>query len=219
MEQEKDDAGLEFVLDGRKLIVGFVLLMALCGTFFVLGYMEGKRQVLRVERDGRDEAPAGASLPSALPEGSTGGKQEPAGQEAPAVKAQLDWYKNVNQGPGDKTSKPRAAKDDPYQAGDRKETPPQAPPPAAAGAQEAANSSPAAATVYSVQVGAFREKKEAERKAAMLAEKGYDYAIDAPKPGQEYYLLKVGRFATRADAVAMQLKLKQDGFATLIKIQ
>ena len=44
MDDQSAEPGFEFVLDNRKLIVVFLLLISFCGGFFVLGFMEGKRQ-------------------------------------------------------------------------------------------------------------------------------------------------------------------------------
>jgi cell division septation protein DedD len=39
-----------------------------------------------------------------------------------------------------------------------------------------------------------------------------------PNAPEELYLLKVGKFSSRADATATQLKLKKSGFNSFIKI-
>ena len=50
----------------------------------------------------------------------------------------------------------------------------------------------------------------------MLKSKGYESTIEPSIPRSLYHL-KVGRFDSRAEAAAMELKLKRDGFSTLIK--
>jgi cell division protein FtsN len=192
------EPGADLILDNRKLILGFGILILLCGAFFVLGFVEGKRQVVR--------APA-------EPQNAPGerGAVRPGSSDDKAMREQLEWYRNV---------KPQqdARKQEPAQ-------PPAVVPPAAPPAQKA--SAPAttvpgpatrqSATVYSVQVGAFRQLKEAESKASMLGAKGYRYVIEPPKTPDGLYLLKVGRYDSRTEAVATQLRLKKDGFSTLIK--
>ena len=51
----------------------------------------------------------------------------------------------------------------------------------------------------------------------MVKAKGYRCVIEPPREADGLYLLKVGRYEARADAVAMRHRLKKDGFSTLIK--
>ena len=44
MMDDASESGLELVLDNRKIVIGFVLLIFICGCFFVIGFIEGKRQ-------------------------------------------------------------------------------------------------------------------------------------------------------------------------------
>ena len=209
MDQNNDDAGLQFVLDNRRLILGFGMLVVLCGGFFVLGFVEGRRQCA-----GSSTA---ATVQSGVPTAgvanlSPAGNPEPEGAKAPddkAVQERMDWYSQVG-------SASRAKREAPPREG--------APKPAGAAAQagavpkQAVGATPSSgATSYTVQVGAFRQRKEAEAKAAVLKAKGYEYSIDAPKSPDQLYLLKVGRFASRAEAVSLQLRLRRDGFSTFIK--
>jgi cell division protein FtsN len=75
----------------------------------------------------------------------------------------------------------------------------------------------AASSSYTVQVGAFRQKKQVDAKAEMLRSKGFDCRIEFPESEEGLYLLKVGRFKSRAEAVAMQLRLKKNGWSSFIK--
>jgi cell division protein FtsN len=74
-----------------------------------------------------------------------------------------------------------------------------------------------AASSYTVQVGAFRQRQQAEAKAQQLKAKGFDGRIEPPQSAEDLYLLKVGKFKTRTEAVAVQLQLKKSGFASFIK--
>ena len=227
MDHSTHDAGAQFVLDNRKLIVGFALLIVLCGTFFVIGFMEGKRQGIQRAKEQLLSSATNASAPANPP---TGSQERPGGQqgkplEEKSVREQLEWYKSVNKreetaaalpaGPG-KTTEP--ASKTKTAAGET------APPVVAAGAParktEAAPKPRAAAAskvTYSVQVGAFRQRREAEAKAAALKARNYEYVIEPTEGSEPLVLLKVGRFESRAEAVATQLRLKKDGFSTFIK--
>ena len=46
MERYPAQPGYELVLDARRLIIACVLVIFVCGVFFVLGFVEGKRQIL-----------------------------------------------------------------------------------------------------------------------------------------------------------------------------
>jgi cell division protein FtsN len=204
MADDSTESGLELVLDNRKLIIVFFILISVCGCFFVLGFIEGKRQGFREgTQSAADLEPKanldGARLPSATPPAP-----EPvakAASEAPEEQ-KLNWYKNVNR-PADQVTEPKI---EPKPAPKKTET--EKPKP---------KESHTAPATYSVQVGAFRQAREVTAKAESLRAKGFDCRIEPPHPPEELYLLKVGKFESRADAVAMQLKLKKNGFTCFIK--
>jgi len=210
MANNEAESGLELVLDNRKLIIAFTLLIAICGCFFVVGFIEGKRQGFQ---DGNQTATETAPRPvaeSAAPASEKPAKEEskPALQEA--ANQPLDWYKNVN----GKEAQPAtiASPAEPVVA--EKKTSPQAPPSRAEKHKASASSE---AVVYSVQVGAFKQKHEMEVKAKILKEKGFECRTESPAEPGQYFLLKVGRFKTRAEATAMQLRLKREGITSFIK--
>ena len=70
--------------------------------------------------------------------------------------------------------------------------------------------------LYSVQVAAFRARREAEAKAGELDAKGFESRIEPPPTPGDYYRIKVGSFATRAEAAKMAEQLKKSGFETMI---
>ncbi len=219
MDQRNAELGTELVLDNRRLILGFVLLVALCGACFVIGFMEGKRQAIQAKIDAMAPASLAAAPPN-LPASTAGQSADRAPEPSPAKdragRDQLDWYKNIQRGdieirkPAPKTEiAPPAAADKtstiaPTQA--KRATPP---------APDVAV--PAAKISYSVQVGAFRQLNEAEGKVSAVKAQGFDCFVEPPKTPDQLYLVKVGRFATRADARAMQLKLTKAGFSCFIK--
>ena len=71
-------------------------------------------------------------------------------------------------------------------------------------------------SVYSVQVAAFRARREVEIKARELEAKGFEPRIEPPPTPGDYYRLKVGSFTTRAAAAEMAERLKKSGFDTMI---
>ena len=216
------DTSVEFVLDNRKLILVFAVLMALCTVFFVLGFVEGKRQGAKLEADKitreRLNAPAISEPEANAASGNSAAKPT---AERP-VREQLDWYKNVNQ-----KSQPAVMLPAPDSTGAappsevKDRTPPEKEK-FSSGSKATTSKAPprpgiSSHTTYSLQIGAFRQRQEAATAASALKAKGYICIVSPPTAGESYYRLKVGQFDSRADAIAMQLKLKKDGFATLIK--
>jgi cell division protein FtsN len=63
--------------------------------------------------------------------------------------------------------------------------------------------------VYTVQVGAYNEKKEAQTRVDRLRRKGYDARVHAvkEKSGKTLYKVRVGSFDTRGDAASTAKKL------------
>ncbi len=214
MTDQSSETGLEVVLDNRKLILAFVLLVAICGCFFVIGFVEGKRQGYQEGSQAAAESSTASRAetlppPSAAPSAPVAVATPPKEEEG---ETRLDWYDSVNRPDRDAEAA-------------RKILPPSSPPPAAAVKSESpAPAAPKTETAraagpsgYTVQVGAFRQKSEAETKARQLKAKGFESRIEPPESPEDLYLIQVGRFKSRADAVAMQLRLKKSGFASFVK--
>jgi DedD protein len=220
MDRHPVEPGFEFVLDNRKLIVIFALLMAVCAGFFVFGFVEGKRQALKPEIR---KAPVGPSNLEAAPASAEGNKvpSTPAPAVAdPAIRDQLEWYKNVKDRPESATRrKEPPARAKAAKKGEPASTIGTASPitKTAAPAESSPGLSPANKATYSVQVAAYRNRRDAEARAEALKSKGYEFIIEPSSTRENLYHLKVGRFDSRAEAAAMELKLKRDGFSTLIK--
>jgi len=227
MADRDADSGIELVLDSRKFIIAFVVLIAICGCFFVLGFIEGKRQGLQ---EGTQTAAVAAPVTRPDESQTAVAKPSVADTSAAAVKEdagdqQLNWYKNVNRRDGEPEVAPKLTEST---SAKKAAEPAPAPKPAVEPAKKATEvpaakpapqEKPAVAgpVTYSVQVGAFRVRREAENKAKTLKAKGFDCRIEVPRSPDELYLLKVGKFASRADAVAMQLNLKKSGINSFIK--
>lgn len=220
MGQRDAESGAEFILDNRKLIIGFVLLVVICGAFYTIGYMEGKRQAVqpRAERTSPGPVPSVPKVPAGSDSRANITAAKTASVEDRSVREQLDWYKSVQSSVGE-TRKPddvtKSAKTAPPPA---QPTSTSQPPVAKATTAPAQVSlAPPPKVTYSVQVGAFRQRREAEIKAAAVKAKGYACEVDLPQSGDQIYLVVVGKFNSRADAVAMQRKLQKDGFSCFIR--
>ena len=210
--EENTDSGLELVLDNRKLIVAFVLLMALCAAFFLFGFVEGKKQALHSEA-----LSTGATSPLDAPSEEGSPSVTAVGEEETVEGETLDWYKNAQSKSGEAALPAEEKAEAPEQAADPPE-PRVAEPvkrPQGAPAVAAPASSPGGET-YSVQLGAFKDRNSARDTVAALRSRGYNFRFDPPSGGGTLYRLKVGRFKTRGEAKSMQLKLKNDGFSSFI---
>ncbi len=211
MTDQDTEAGFELVLDNKKLVIAFAVLIAFFCCFFVVGFIEGKRQGFREAAQATAEpskassvtpqaqAPKPADVDSGIKTSKEGSEEQP-----------LDWYKNMSGrekelGIAQPTPAPTPAKKIPESA-----------PPAerAAKIKPQVNAARPGPVTYSVQVGAYSKLKEAENKAHTLRSKGYDYRIESPHPPEQLFLLKVGKFASRSEAVAMQLRLRKSGFTS-----
>jgi cell division septation protein DedD len=75
----------------------------------------------------------------------------------------------------------------------------------------------AARTVFSIQIGSFKNKKNADRIRQKLTGQGYDCYIDPPGGDHDrFYRVKVGRFGSKEEASMLARKLKKKGYATKI---
>lgn len=203
------ESGLELVVDNRKLIIAFVLLIAICGGFFVVGFMEGKRQGL--QEGAQAPAQPAENFASSQPDSSTPIKEGNAAASGvqESVEQRLDWYRNVNSPDAEPEPIRETISNEPPKAS--VVLPPVVP---RGAAKEEANKRP---VTYSVQVGAFLQKQELETRAKALRAKGYDAWTDPPGASGEFYLLKIGRYKSRAEAAAMQMRLKKSGIPSFIK--
>jgi cell division protein FtsN len=212
MVDYSSDPGYELVLDNRRLIIAFVVLILICGCFFVVGFVEGKRQ--GYQAGSQTAAESSADQFPDTPKETEAIEAAGANPETPPVKEdaerqQLSWYKNVS-GQEQKREITRPTAEPPP-------APQKEPTKSAAVSPASTVPATAAASGYTVQVGAFRQRQQVEAKAKELRSKGYDCRIEVPQSSEDLYLLKVGRFKSRAEAAAMQLQLKKSGFSSFIK--
>jgi cell division protein FtsN len=202
------ESGLELVLDNKKLIVAFLVLITICGCAYVLGFIEGKRQG---SREGNQNASVVVSTNNDAAPPNPAANDPENNKPAEKVEQPMDLGKNINQPEGEsQVESPATSPEKKPQEAKLKED-------KSTEKKPKVQALPGASLSYTVQVGAFRQKHEAETKAQLLKSKGYDYRIEHPiSPGQ-LYLLKVGKFTSRADAVALQIRLKKNGFSCFVK--
>jgi cell division protein FtsN len=241
MVEREAESGRELVLDNRKLLGIFLVFMVIIGIAFVLGFRLGKRQgIQQGEQSAADTAyranPSGAQAPSSkLPaaDRSSTPPKEDSGEP------QLNWLQNVSRKERttevayqttaggtavDAKNSGLMAKPAEVLMKEQKGVPAQEPSKksitgitAASKPQRQADVPQSSPIIYSVQVGAFRVKSEAERKAKALRAQQYDCRIEEPQSPESLYLLKVGSYKSRAEAIVMKNRLNKSGFSTLLK--
>ena len=70
---------------------------------------------------------------------------------------------------------------------------------------------------FSIQVGSFKNRRNAERYAAKLSGEGFDSFVETPAAsGDELYRVKIGRYQSREEARDLESKLKERGYSTKI---
>jgi len=236
MEHQKQaDNEPDFELDNRKLVLIFLAFLAICGCFFIFGYILGLGRDSAPDpvnytdaaipgnsrvKDNSDvdaynrideivsepvsppttvieqaQAQAGASVTSSTPVAPPETANVVLTPETPAVTVPPLSSDKPKTQPRETTSKPTGAT-----AG--KTTP-------------STKQSTSAKTTYSVQVAAFRVRSQAETTVMELAAKGFDSRIEPPT-SDDYYRIKVGNFATRAEANGMMNRLQKSGFKPII---
>jgi cell division protein FtsN len=216
MTERDAESGRELVLDNRKLLGIFLVFCVILGIFFVLGFREGKRQGIQqgeqiAAETARKVSFADAQAPASKPaaDASAIPHKENAGEQ------QLNWMENVKRKEGapgmvHQTTVGEtvgAVKDSALTTKATK----------APIKEKLAGVPQASPIIYSVQVGAFHLKSEAEIKAKALRAQKYDCRIEEPQSPEGLYLLKVGSYKTRAEAVGMKTRLDKSGFSTLLK--
>ncbi len=222
----------EITLGVGKLLGLFLLLAALCGVFFSIGYSLGKssgREQALGEQPGEAlaaEPPAAATSgpvadkqPDVAPAKSDS-NQTASGQAASDhPQSSLTFYKAVQQNSGDQQPPAKApvAEGTPASRSEAK-----APAPvetASAKGPESSHSTPVTGPgTIVVQIAAVSREDDAVALAGALRKKNYNvFVVNNPVTNDKLYHVQVGPFATMAEAEAMKNKLTGEGYNPIIK--
>jgi len=258
--QAGTDKEYDLDLDNRKMVLIFFVFLAICGCFFVAGYIMGNKSDSKaanyadtgvagnskikdnfgIETSGRNNEIVREQIPApyAVTEPISAQPEIPVPSAAVSNNAVTDA---VQQEPPEiaqavSVAAPPAVSETPVSSLSSNTPEPQpkaAPNKTAAGTADekaatavkqatAAKVTPpakqaaAAKPAYSVQVAAFRARREVEIKARELEAKGFEPRIEPPQTPGDYYRLKVGSLATRAEAAELAKQLVEKGFETMI---
>ena len=242
--QEQADNEPDFVLDNRKAVMIFFGFLVICGCFFIIGYVLGSGKTVELPFANNANTGAVESAARRDTSGSEAYNRmneivsEPASRPSAAVEPAPAAAKSAVSGAvgidaetfpdfsdialdTDTLAVSATAVSTDILIPQPKEIPNKV---AAVAEKPAATAKPAVAAKpaasakpsYSVQVAAFRARRDAEIKAKELEDKGFSPRIEMPYTDGDYYRLKVGNFATRAEAGDMATQLRRSGFETMI---
>lgn len=187
--------------EGGRLASSLVVLgfFAVLGGVFALGVLAGRHwdRVPYLGGPAAAKVARGADRPAARRGGETGQPDmSPRGAEPP-----LTFYQELT-APLASSPPPRAPK-----PGRPEKTVAKPAEPRAAGGEDTAGTVDAAAR-YTIQVGAYRSRREAEALSARLAAAGHDaYVVETTPPGAVWFRVRVGSFGTREAAVEVAARL------------
>jgi DedD protein len=237
----------EITLGVGKLLGLFILLAAVCGVFFSIGYSVGRSSGREQALNDQPQANATSSPDSVLASTSSAeGKpsagvaakpeaQAPAADDANANNQQrLTFYKAVQQNDNPTPSAEKAT--EPGHDLKAAETP-QAPKVTTAAATSITVNPPAAAATAKpaadvishtspvtgpgtivVQIAAVSREDDAVALAGALRKKNYNvFVVNNPITNDKFYHVQVGPFSTLAEAEAMKAQLVAEGYNPIIK--
>jgi cell division septation protein DedD len=206
---EQRDSGFELVLSNRQLLSLFFVVVVFFAGFFSVGYFVGYGHA-----QGTSVAPEFVEAPPPAPV-----REEvpvPSAVEEPAVVAQTPAPAPVVE-----KAAPRPARPTRQSAPPPAVIPPTKTPTTVAPAPRTVPAPrPASATTntnaYNVQVSAVRVADDAAILSNRLRERGYPTHV-AAGTGDGWHRIMIGPFASKEAAQESQLRLKADGFDTVLK--
>ena len=232
----------EITLGAGKLLGLFLLLAAICGVFFSIGYSLGKSS-------GREQAmndqPSQVSAAEPSSANASSSENKPSAAIAAKTEAQptssdeansdnkssnLTFYKAVQQNDNtqqtpEKTPAPAATVPGPKVV--EAAAPAKTAPPVTAAAAAPARAVPDVISHTSpvtgpgtivVQIAAVSREDDAVALAGALRKKNYNvFVVNNPVNNDKFYHVQVGPFGTMAEAEAMKAKLVGEGYNPIIK--
>lgn len=196
----------EITLGTGKLLGIFFVITAVCGVFFVMGYLLG-----------RSSSPGSGSttIVSAVPSNGNPANKPSAGNGSKPADA-----------PQQNASNPESGSYAPVTIRDKDAGANQQPVtlivPKSSDAAPDASSSPASAAKsastgsYMVQVAAVTKQEDADLLVSALRKKEYPVFV-ATTPGDSLFHVQVGPFSDSKDAEAMRSRLAGDGYNAIVK--
>lgn len=202
MSEQKDT---EIVLGTGKLLAIFFALVAICGTFFGLGYSLGRTSSPMALQSGPTTLVSG---PGAKPvAGVTLTTPAPVVTPPPDASEKSDPQPDSSASAGGQTTSDSASTPvsrAPTTANNDADTSRVPPPELQGGA-------------ITVQVAAVTKEEDAQALVAALRKKNYPVFVSPNASADSLYHVQVGPFAEMKDAEAMKSKLAGDGYNAIVK--
>lgn len=201
-EQQQDT---EIILGTGKLLAIFFVLVAICGTFFGLGYALG-----------RNSGPMALQNGNAATVNSSGAKPG-AGVTVTSPRIVVTSTPDASASAQVEQAPPtQPAATDNAASADTQPSPSVVPVSATASTSTTA-SEPAPGGNITVQVAAVTKQEDADVLVAALRRKNYPVFVAAGTSIDNLYHVQIGPFAELKDAEAMKSKLANDGYNAIVK--
>jgi DedD protein len=202
ISQPVEQQDTEIILGTGKLLAIFFGLVAICGTFFGLGYSLGRSSspmALQSGQPSKVAASAGTKPLAGVTVNTPTAAPTPATDPNAAANSQVDQVPPANQTSSGDVAVVQAASS---QREDRKTATPEQ-------TTEAGN--------ITVQVAAVTKQEDAEALVAALRKKNYPVFVSPNASADSLYHVQVGPFAELKDAESMKSKLAGDGYNAIVK--
>jgi cell division septation protein DedD len=202
ISQPVEQQDTEIILGTGKLLAIFFGLVAICGTFFGLGYSLGRSSspmALQSGQPSKVAASAGTKPVAGVTINTPTTAATPATDPNAAANSQVDQVPPANQTSSGDVAVVQAASS---QAEDRKTATPEL-------TADAGN--------ITVQVAAVTKQEDAEALVAALRKKNYPVFVSPNASADALYHVQVGPFAELKDAENMKSKLAGDGYNAIVK--
>ena len=202
MSEQQDT---EIILGTGKLLAIFFVLVAICGTFFGLGYALG-----------RNSGPMTLQNGTASAVNSSGAKPG-AGVTVSAPRVVATSTPDTNAGAQVEQTPPAQPAPTDDTASANTQPAPSALPVAATANPSATASEPASGSNITVQVAAVTKQEDADVLVAALRRKNYPVFVAPGTSVDNLYHVQIGPFAELKDAEAIKSKLASDGYNAIVK--
>ena len=214
-QQQQEQKDTEIVLGTGKLLAIFFGLVAICGTFFGLGYSVGHSaspMAIQTENSGMVTSSPGVKHDA----GVTVAAPQPVVTPAPAANnPNTAANSQVDQVPPQNVDATAADSSTPTN-NDSASVLKQASATTVTPTPVTSDSAPAPGAI-TVQVAAVTKQEDAQALVAALRKKNYPVFVSPNPSGDNLYHVQVGPFAEVKDAEAMKSKLAGDGYNAIVK--
>lgn len=202
-----EQSDTEIILGTGKLLGIFFVLVAICGTFFGLGYALGRSSGPMALQNGTASAANSSGAKPGAGVTVSSPRVVAASTPDPNASSQVEQAPSVQ---------PPAANDD---TGSANTPPVPSVVPAAATTKPpmTSESEPAPGGSITVQVAAVTKQEDADVLVAALRRKNYPVFVAPGTSVDNLYHVQVGPFAELKDAEAIKSKLAGDGYNAIVK--